>query len=160
VSIARGSPTRIVVNDRVDVAVACGAAGVHLRGDSVPAAAVRAMAPPGFLVGQSVRDVESALAADPYADYLIAGTVWPSRSKAGSGPLLGEEGLALIARSATRPVLAIGGVDVGRLGAVDRCGAAGAAGIGLFMGTPDGGGPPGCRATSLSHIVRDARTRT
>ncbi|HEV3140650.1 MAG TPA: thiamine phosphate synthase, partial [Vicinamibacterales bacterium] len=63
VAIARGSPgtaTRVVVNDRVDVAIACGADGVHLRGDSMPADAVRAIAPRGFLVGRSVHTAEQA----------------------------------------------------------------------------------------------------
>jgi thiamine-phosphate diphosphorylase len=159
VLLASGSLTRVVVNDRLDVALAGGAAGVHLRGDSIPPAAVRAMVPPGFVVGQSVRDAESAIAAAPYVDYLIAGTVWPSESKDAAAALLGEEGLGRISRSVTRPVVAIGGIDRGRLGAVARSGAAGAAGIGLFMGAPGGGAPPGCRAISLSHVVRDARPR-
>jgi ATP-dependent Clp protease ATP-binding subunit ClpA len=57
VDIARGSTTRIIVNDRLDVALACGANGVHLRSDSIAPAAARSIAPPGFLVGRSVHDV-------------------------------------------------------------------------------------------------------
>ena len=53
-AITAGSSTRLVVSDRVDIALACGADGVHLRGDSIPAAAARRLAPDGFLVGRSV----------------------------------------------------------------------------------------------------------
>src|ERR1700686_451262 len=56
VEIAHGASTRVVVNDRLDVALACGADGVHLRSDSIPAQAAGALAPAGFLVGRSVHD--------------------------------------------------------------------------------------------------------
>ena len=81
VSIARGSATRVLVNDRLDVALACGAAGVHLRGDSIQAPAVRQLVPAGFVVGVSVHTVAEAVAAASSADYLVAGTVWPTDSK-------------------------------------------------------------------------------
>jgi thiamine-phosphate pyrophosphorylase len=116
-AIARGTPTRIVVNDRIDVALASGADGVHLRGDSIPVGAARQLAPAGFLIGRSVHRVEEAIAAAD-ADYLIAGTVFPSASKAAGAPLLGVEGLKAVARSVERPVLAIGGISDDRLGAV------------------------------------------
>ena len=57
IAIARGTRTRVLVNDRVDVALACGAAGVHLRADSIAASAVRSIAPPEFVVGRSVHSV-------------------------------------------------------------------------------------------------------
>src|ERR1051325_7081926 len=94
VRLTRGTSTRVVVNDRLDVALACGAAGVHLRGDSMSAASARSIAPPGFLVGRSVRGVGDAVAAAPHVDYLIAGTVFPTPSKAGLTAWLGVEGLA------------------------------------------------------------------
>ena len=74
VHLARGTSTRIVVNDRLDVALSCRAAGVHLKGTSLPASAVRTIAPPGFLVGRSVHSVDEAVHAGP-VDYLIAGTI-------------------------------------------------------------------------------------
>jgi thiamine-phosphate pyrophosphorylase len=156
VALARGSRTSIVVNDRVDVALACGAAGVHLRADSVPARAVRAIAPAGFLIGRSVHGVDDAEAARE-ADYLIAGTVWPTASKAADHPLLGVDGLAAVVRAAQVPVLAVGGVAVPRIAEAAACGAAGAAAIGMFMGPPGAAGTAGCRAVSLVEVAQAAR---
>jgi len=153
-ALARGSQTRIVVNDRLDVALACGADGVHLRGDSVSAGAVRAVVPPGFLVGRSVRSVEDAVRASGDADYLIAGTVWPTPSKPGLSECLGEDGLRAIADAVRVPVLAIGGVDASRLALVASAGAAGAAAIGIFASDDSS---LKCRAMPLSRIVERAR---
>ena len=97
-AITAGSSTRLVVSDRVDIALACGADGVHLRGDSIPAAAARRLAPDGFLVGRSVHSRSEALAAAD-ADYLIAGTVFASPSKPGLVTLLGTNGLRAITRA-------------------------------------------------------------
>jgi thiamine-phosphate pyrophosphorylase len=132
IAATRGSETRVVVNDRVDVAIACGAAGVHLRGDSMPAARVRTMAAAGFLIGCSVRSPEEALRAAPDVDYLIAGTVFPTASKPGMQTWLGLPGVAAIASAVQVPVLAVGGVSTARAGEIAAAGAAGVAAIGLF----------------------------
>ncbi len=133
IDATRGSRTRVVVNDRLDVAIGCGAAGVHLRSDSVTPTAARSIAPPGFIIGQSVHRLDEAVEAAPHADYLIAGTVFATPSKASSGGLLGTEGLAAIARAVHIPVLAIGGVTLATARDVASCGVAGIAGIGLFL---------------------------
>ena len=122
----------MVVNDRVDVALACGADGVHLRHDSVRADAVRTIAPAGFLVGRSVHSLAEAEGAGP-VDYLIAGTVFPTPSKPAASPILGLDGLADVVQAVAVPVLAIGGITRERLDEVAAIGAAGAAGIGLFI---------------------------
>ena len=132
VRLSRGSGTRVVVNDRVDVALACGADGVHLRHDSIPADALRAMAPDGFLIGRSVHGLAEAEGAGP-VDYLIAGTVFPTPSKAATTPLLGLDGLAEIVQAVAVPVLAIGGIGREQLDEVAATGAAGVAGIRLFI---------------------------
>jgi thiamine-phosphate pyrophosphorylase len=132
VRLSRGRGTRVVVNDRVDVALACGADGVHLRHDSVPAEALRAIAPDGFLVGRSVHRLAEAEAAGP-VDYLIAGAVFPTPSKPAPTPLLGLDGLAEIVQAVTVPVLAIGGIGRDQLDEVAATGAAGVAGIRLFI---------------------------
>ena len=157
VAIAAGSPTRVVVNDRLDVALACGAAGVHLRGDSVPAAAVRRMVPAGFLVGASVHTMAEAVKAGPHVDYLVAGTVWPTASKRTASPdtLLGLDGLTRIAAAVAVPVLAIGGVSVDRVATIARTGAAGAAAIALFMS--ESPNRDGCLAQPLLDRVAAAR---
>lgn len=130
----RGSATRVVVNDRIDVALACGADGVHLRADSVSVAEARRLLPPPRLVGRSVHSVQEAVAASG-ADYLIAGTVFPSASKSTrpSAELLGIEGLRAIVSATEVPVLAIGGITPDRIERVLAAGAAGIAAIGLFI---------------------------
>jgi thiamine-phosphate pyrophosphorylase len=156
VAATRGTPTRVVVNDRLDVALTCGADGVHLRSDSIGVAAARRLAPTPFVIGRSVHGIDE-LAAARGADYLIAGTVFPSASKPG-GQLLGPEGLRAIAREATVPVLAIGGVTSERLGEAAAAGASGIAAIGLFMRSGEAGTDE-CRACALRHIVGQARIR-
>lgn len=127
----RGSHTRVLVNERLDIALAVGAHGVHLRASSMPAAAVRRLAPPGFLIGRSVHTPTEAAEAGP-VDYVLAGTVLPSASKPQGHPTLGEEGLRAIVVAARVPVLAVGGLTVADVALVARAGAAGLAAIGLF----------------------------
>ncbi len=128
----RGTRTRVLVNDRVDVAIASGAHGVHLRADSLPAARVRQLCPRPFLVGLSVHSAEEARSADAAAlDYLLFGTVFPSSSKPGREPA-GVERLAVAVVATSLPVLAVGGVTPDTMPLVIGAGAAGMAGIGLF----------------------------
>ena len=128
--VTRGSATRLVVNDRLDVSLACGADGVHLRADSMTAEAARSLAPPGFLIGRSVHSAAEARAAVE-ADYLVAGTVFPTASKPHAIGL-GVDGLRAIVSASPIPVLAIGGVTIDRVPAIASTGAAGIAAIGLF----------------------------
>lgn len=129
----RGTRTRILVNDRVDVALAAGAHGVHLRADSFSASRVRAMGPSPFLVGRSVHSVEDAVAAATGGglDYLIFGTVFESASKPGGAPA-GLAALAAVARATRVPVLAIGGITTERIGEAMSAGASGVAAITMF----------------------------
>jgi len=157
IAMARGTRTRILVNDRVDVALACAADGVHLRADSVPAAAVRSIAPPQFVIGRSVHTASEAAAAGADVDYLVAGTVWPTSSKPANQPILGIEGFSDIVRAASVPVLAIGGVTLDRVGEVAARGGAGIAGIGLFMASALGTVNSPCRAGPLVEMAAAAR---
>jgi thiamine-phosphate pyrophosphorylase len=132
VAAVRGTRTRVVVNDRLDVALAAGAHGVHLRADSFAAAAVRRVAPRPFLVGRSIHSVEEAVAADRNAlDYLIFGTVFETSSKPGRAAA-GLQRLSDATAATALPVLAVGGVTRERLGDVIAAGASGGAGISLF----------------------------
>lgn len=136
VSVTIHTAARVVVNDRVDVALAAGASGVHLKERSFAPADVRRVVPAGFLIGCSVHTTAGALARNA-ADFLIAGTVLPTVSKA-SVEKLGEDGLRNIVEvAAERPVLAIGGLDVSSMPLVVASGAAGMAAIGAFI--PTGG---------------------
>lgn len=124
---------RIVVNDRLDVALAAGAHGVHLRADSMSAARARTMTPPGFLVGQSIHTSEEAAraGAEGALDYLLFGTVFPSKGKP-EVPPAGIRALAAAAAATTIPVLALGGVTARTAYGLGETGAAGFAAIGLF----------------------------
>ncbi len=146
--LTRRTATRVVINDRLDVALACGADGVHLRADSFTVTAARRLAPSSFLVGRSVHSVSEAPTADG-ADYIVAGTVFPTASKGGAGACIGVEGLRAIVRAVAAPVLAIGGISIERAGEVAAAGAAGIAGIGLFM-APETVAPSSCRAVPLA----------
>ena len=139
VAAVRGTPARVIVNDRTDVALAAGAAGVHLRADSVPATRVRAIAGAGFLVGRSVHGEDEAAAVDAEGgcDYLIFGTVFPSSSKPSGHQAAGLAALGRVCARVTAPVLAIGGMSIDRAPDVARAGAAGLAAIQLFATAVD-----------------------
>ena len=111
-----------VVNDDVDAAVELGADGVHLGQDDAGAEDARAR---GLLLGRSVSTVEQAVAAD--ADYLGAGPVWETPSKADADPAIGLEGLRRICGAVGLPVVAIGGIDASNAAACIEAGAAGVA---------------------------------
>jgi thiamine-phosphate pyrophosphorylase len=133
----RGTRARVVVNDRLDVALAVSAHGVHLRGDSIDAARVRRIAPPGFLIGRSVHSVEEALAVsgNGAVDYLVFGSVFETSSKLGR-KAAGLHALGAVSTATTVPVLAVGGISASRAGAVALAGASGLAAIGLFTDAP------------------------
>jgi thiamine-phosphate diphosphorylase len=154
VAMTRETSTRVVVNDRVDVALASGADGVHLRGDSIAPGIVRRMTPQGFLIGRSVHTAQEA-ASVAGVDYLIAGTVWTSASKHAGQQLLGLNGFSGVVRAARVPVLAIGGVTIDRIGEIATAGGAGIAAIGLFMGDAS----DECRVVQLNAMATEARTR-
>ena len=132
IAAARGSSTRIIVNDRLDVALACGAHGVHLRSDSVGPGDARRITPAGFLISRAVHTSQEAAAAGG-ADYVIAGSVFRTQSKPDAARLLGLDGLRAVAGASPVPVLAIGGVTPDRIDEILSAGAAGVAGIGLFL---------------------------
>jgi thiamine-phosphate pyrophosphorylase len=137
VALTAGSRSRIIVNDRLDIALACGAGGVHLRSDSIGVSEARRLAPVGFLVGRSVHNL-TELKPAAGADYLIAGSVFPTASKPGSRSLLGLTGLKAMALAASCPVLAIGGVTLDRISGIAAAGAQGVAAIALLSTPPLG----------------------
>jgi len=136
VAATEGTRARVLVNDRADVAIAAGAAGVHLRSDSASASRVRAIVPSAFLIGRSVHslsDVDAAVAGGG-CDYLMFGTVFPSSGKPEGHPIAGVDALKAVCRRSPLPVIAIGGVDRSRGKEIEAAGAAGFAAVGLFMG--------------------------
>lgn len=124
----------LIVNDRLDIALAAGADGVHLGPDDVPVAAARRVVPDGFLLGHSTDDPGVARRAEADgADYLGCGTVFPTTSKADAGAVIRIGGLAAVARAVRIPVLAIGGVTAARVPLLGGSGAGGVAVISAVM---------------------------
>lgn len=138
-----GSGMRVLINDRLDVAIAAGAAGAHLRGSSFGAPRARRLAQmlgPGerpFLLGRSVHSVDEALAMEAAGglDYLILGAMFPTHGKPPNHPVAGVEALSASVRLCRLPILAIGGLTLENASSVARAGAAGLAAIGLFLRT-------------------------
>jgi thiamine-phosphate pyrophosphorylase len=129
-----GAGARVVVNDRLDVAWAAQAHGVHLGTRSLPTRVVRGMVPAGFLVGVSCHSLHEALAAESAgADYLVLGPIFETPSKLQFGPPLGLEKLREVTLRARIPVLALGGITRERAPACRDAGATGIAGIRIFQ---------------------------
>jgi thiamine-phosphate pyrophosphorylase len=132
--LARASATRVLVNDRADIARAAGCDGVHLTTRSLDASVVRRAFGEDFLIGVSAHSLAEASAArDGGADFAVFGPVFNTASKRAYGPPPGVEALRDAALSLSPfPLVALGGIVEGNAGEVLRAGAAGVAGIGLF----------------------------
>lgn len=127
-----------VVNDRVDMAVAAGAGGVHVGDDDLPVEAVRAVAGPGVVVGATARDAAGAARlARAGADYLGVGPCYATATKVGLPAAIGPAGLAAVAAAVDVPVVAIAGVTAGRVPELLAAGAWGVAVVGAVAGAPD-----------------------
>jgi thiamine-phosphate pyrophosphorylase len=135
--ITRGSKTRLLVNDRADIARAAGADGVHLTSQSLPAGVVRRTFGSEFLIGVSTHSLDEARAArDGGADFVVFGPVFDTESKRGFGAPQGLDKLRQVADELRGfPVLAIGGISLENAGACFDAGASGVAAISLFGGT-------------------------
>ena len=129
-------PVPVIVNDRVDVALAAGAAGVHLGADDLPVAAARAITPAGFLIGVSV-GADGEVAGSAGADYVGIGPVFGTRSKHDAGIAIGLAEFARLASRVGLPAVAIGGVSADNAPEVISAGADGVAVISAILGSPD-----------------------
>ena len=134
VEITRGSDTRLLVNDRSDIARAAGADGVHLTSQSLPAAVVRKTYGPEFLIGVSTHSPEEARAAQAGgADFAVFGPVFKTESKREFGAPQELDKLAEVTSELRGfPVVAIGGITLDNVGACFEAGASGVAAIRLF----------------------------
>jgi thiamine-phosphate pyrophosphorylase len=129
-------PVPVLVNDRVDIALAAGAAGAHLGRDDPPLEVLRPNLPAGFLLGLSVGSPDEAARAPATADYWSVGPCFATPTKPDAGAPLGLEGFAALARPAPEgvPVIGIGGITASNARSVIDAGATGVAVIGAVLG--------------------------
>jgi thiamine-phosphate pyrophosphorylase len=126
----------VIVNDRADIALASGAAGVHVGEADLPVAAIRRFAPPGFLIGASLgSDAELPNAKD--ADYVGIGPVFGSDSKSDAGTAIGVDGFKKLAALVPHPAIAVGGITADRALQITVNGAIGVAVINAIFNADD-----------------------
>ncbi len=144
----------LIVNDRLEVALAAGADGLHLgQEDMAPGAARRALGPEAIL-GVSAGDAAEAKIADPaVVDYVGVGPVYLTGSKADAGAAIGLEGLRALAALLAPPVVAIGGIQAGNAAEVMACGVQGVAVVSAICGARD----PEAAARALRRCIDAAR---
>jgi len=137
--LAAAGSVPLVVNDRLDVALAVGAAGCHLGQTDLPIDAARKLVPPGFLLGGSAAtSAEARRAADEGADYLGIGPIAATPSKADAAPPIGWDGFARVHAAVPRlPAVGIGGIDTALAAGARAAGAAGIAVISAVLGAAD-----------------------
>lgn len=136
--LTRLAGSLLFVNDRVDLALALDADGVHVGPDDLPVSAVRRVTSPDFLVGRSADDPDVARKAlRDGADYIGCGAVYATSTKADAGDVIGLTGLRRVVEDVDCPVLGIGGITVERAAEVAGTGAAGIAVVGAVMSAVD-----------------------
>jgi thiamine-phosphate pyrophosphorylase len=137
-AVTRPRGARLVVNDRPDVALVVGADGVHVGQDDLSPRDVRTLVGPRLIVGVSTHDLaQVTAAAEEPADYIAFGPVFETRTKAHPDPVVGLDLLAQARLLTRRPLVAIGGIDVGNARAVAQAGADGLAVVSALLGAPD-----------------------
>jgi thiamine-phosphate pyrophosphorylase len=146
----RGIP--LIVNDRIDVAQAIGADGVHVGQDDPPPAAVRALLGPNAIVGLSVTDESQLATIDASVDYIGLGPIFPTGTKLDAAPSLGEMTFASLRRRIPLPVVAIGGITVANAASAIAAGADGIAVVSAICAAAD----PRAAAQALRAAVDQA----
>jgi len=137
VEFAAGRGVTLIVNDRCDLALACGAAGVHLGQDDLPPRSARTLLPAGAVIGFSTHSLAQVRSASRLpVDYLGFGPVFPTSSKDDASPVVGLSLLEKACRRAAQPVVAIGGIGCHEVAAVLEAGAASAAVVSVLMRAP------------------------
>ncbi len=151
--LCRDSGALFIVNDRLDVALACGADGVHLGQDDLPVARARALMGAGHVIGISAPTPEEAQAGErDGADYLGVGAVFATSSKGDAGEPIGPAGLSRVVAACSLPAVAIGGVNASNAALAVTAGAVGVAVIAAVMAAAD----PQAAAARLLASVSDA----
>jgi thiamine-phosphate pyrophosphorylase len=139
IGLVRAAGAMLFINDRLDVALAVGAHGVHLGPADLTVAAARRIAPPAFLIGFSTDDPDAARQAEADgASYIGCGAVFGTTTKPGlAHERIGVDRLNAVASAVAIPVVAIGGITVDNIAEIAASRAAGAAVVGAVMAAPD-----------------------
>ena len=128
----------LIINDRVDIALACGADGVHLGQDDMPLDAARKLLGGVKIIGVSANTLKEAREAERLgADYVGLGPIYATTTKDTDLPVLGPEGIRRMRHKIGIPIVAIGGINAGNAAAVMKAGAAGVAVVSAILGAPD-----------------------
>ncbi len=136
--IAEEYSALFIVNDRLDVALAAGAQGVHLGQDDLPITYARQIAGPEFIIGQSTHSIEEAQkAGSDGADYIGFGAMYKTSTKSDVTKPQGPGNLARVVKAVSIPVIAIGGISLDHLPEIAKTGAAGAAVISALCSAED-----------------------
>ena len=134
----RGAGGTFIINDRADVALAVGADGVHVGQDDLPVDMARVVVGAGRMVGFSTHNLEQvALADKTSADYIAFGPIFATQSKSQPDPVVGLEGLRCAREATRKPLVAIGGITLGKAGEVMAAGADSVAVIADLLRAPD-----------------------
>jgi thiamine-phosphate pyrophosphorylase len=150
----------LIVNDRVDVAVAAGAAGCHVGQNDLPAAAARALLGPEPILGISLDRIEQIAEVDPeIVDYVAHGPFAATATKPDAGAPVGVAGLAAVRARTRLPLIAIGGIDNGNAGEAVRAGADGIAVVSAIVAAadPEAASRQLLRAVETARLARAAR---
>ncbi|MBX9957303.1 thiamine phosphate synthase [Peribacillus simplex] len=141
----------LIINDRVDIALAVGADGIHIGQDDLPLPVVKKMVPEDMIVGVSVSTLEEALEAERNgADYIGVGSVFPTKTKQ-DATLMALEDLGEICRSVSIPAVAIGGITADNMSALSNSGLSGTAVVSAIMNADN----PKTASESLLKIIKD-----
>lgn len=133
-ALTREYGAKLLINDRLDIALAVEADGVHLRADSLPVSVTRRLLGPERLIGMSAHSVAEVLRAESEgADFALLGPVYATPSKLAYGAPIGLGPIEEAAQRSRLPFFAIGGITAARLGAVRRAGAQGGAVIAAIL---------------------------
>jgi len=137
--VAKQSGVQLIINDRVDIALAAGASGIHLGQDDVPPEAARKLLGPQAIIGYSTHNVDQAIGAIKLPiDYLAIGPIFSTTTKSDTAPVLGLDGLRAVRRAIGEfPLVAIGGITVNNARAVIDAGSDSVAVISALLSGPD-----------------------
>ena len=153
------APLRVplLINDRIDVALAAGADGAHVGQQDMPVALARQLLGPAAIIGLSITELGQVRDRDvELADYLGVGPIFAQSTKLDATPPLGLDGLAEVRRASSKPIVAIGGVSAANADAVRSAGADGIAVVSAIMGADD----PRAAAAALVSAPKAGRLKS